>query len=236
MRFILPFLLLISLSGSGQLKSYIIGIKGDTLNRVDMHGKKQGPWWIKMDAVRGERGYEEEGYYVNDLKEGLWKRFSLMGDKMAEEHYRWGNKDGKCRYYTATGGLLREESWKAVNPDNPYDTVDVYDLHDPTKVIDRVRVKLEGYSLKHGEWKYYDPFEGVIVKTERYWLDKEVAAAALANVDDDLQPIDVGKSKSKSDTLSKKSVAKPKEVLEYEKKNSGKKSIKVRDGKTGLIP
>jgi hypothetical protein len=31
----------------------------------------------------------------------------------------------------------------------------------------------------------------------------------------------------------KKTANKPKEVLEYEKKNSGKKKIKVRDGNTG---
>jgi hypothetical protein len=238
MRILLLFFLVISINGLGQWKSYIIGIKGDTLNRVDMNGKKQGPWWVRVEALRGERGYEEEGYYVNDRKEGLWKRYSLMGDKLAEENYRWGNKDGKCRYYTATGGLLREESWKAVNPDNPYDTVDVYDLQDPTKVIDRVRVKLDGYSLKHGEWKYYDPYEGVVIKTERYWLDKESNTTATADVDDDLTPIDVSNAKSKSivkaDTLGKKSIPKPAAVLEYEKKKSGKKNIKVRDGRTGL--
>ena len=233
MRFIFLLFLFISVSGFGQWKNYIIGIKGDTLNRVDMNGKKQGPWWVKLESVRGERGYEEEGYYLNDRKEGLWKRFSLMGDKLAEENYRWGNKNGKCTYYAGSGGMLREESWKAVNPDNPYDTVDVYDLNDPTKVIDRVVVKLDGYALKHGEWTFYDPLEGVIIKTERYWLDKPANTLATAGADDDLQPIDV--SNSKSDT-SKKKIAKPQVVMDYEKKNSGKNKIKVRDGKTGYDP
>src|ERR1051325_5289485 len=145
MRFVFLLFLFISVKGNSQWKDYIISVKGDTLNRVDMNGKKQGPWWIKTEAQRGERGFEEEGLYVNGRKEGLWKRYSLMGDKLAEENYRWGNKNGKCTYYDLTGGLLREESWKAVNPDNPYDTVDVYDLHDPSKVVDRVVVKLEGY-------------------------------------------------------------------------------------------
>jgi len=231
MRFILLLFIFISANAFGQWKDYIISVKGDTLNRVDMNGKKQGPWWIKVESLRGERGYEEEGYFIDNRKEGLWKRYSLMGDKIAEENYRWGNKNGKCSYYTFNSGLLREESWKAVNPDNPYDTVDVYDLNDPTKVIDRVRIKLEGYSLKHGEWTFYDPIEGTILKTERYWLDKPAASAnTTAGVDDDLQPIDI--SKSKTDTSAKK-VAKPQAILDYEKKNSGKKKIKVRDGKTG---
>ena len=233
MRFVLLLFLFISVNGFGQWKNYIISVKGDTLNRVDMNGKKQGPWWLKMESVRGESGYEEEGYFLNDRKEGLWKRFSMMGVKLSEENFRWGNKNGKCTYYTGNGGKLREESWKAVNPDNPYDTVDVYDLNDPTKVIDRVMVKLDGYALMHGAWTFYDPLEGVIFKTERYWLDKPVTNPATAGANDDLQPIDI--SKSKTDTTGKK-VAKPQAVLDYEKKNSGKKKIKVRDGKTGYIP
>jgi hypothetical protein len=232
MRFIFVFFLFISISGFSQWKSFIIGVKGDTLNRVDMNGKKQGPWVIHLEELRGEPGYDEQGYYVNGRKEGVWQKFSLVGDKIAEENYHWGNKDGKCRYYTMTGGLLREESWKAVNPDNPYDTVDVYDLHDPSKIVDRVVVKLEGYSLKHGTWNYYDPQEGVITKTERYWLDKPANAAGNGvATDDDLALI--GINKNKSDTSTKKTASKPKEVLDYEKKNSGKKSIKVRDGRTG---
>jgi hypothetical protein len=230
MRFILFFVLLISLSGYSQWKTYIIGIKGDTLNRVDVKGRKQGPWVIHVDELRGEKGYEEEGYFLNDKKEGTWRRYSLDGDKIAEENYRWGNKNGKCSYYTNTGGLLREESWKAVNPDNPVDTVDVYDLHDPTKVVDRVAVRLTGFTLKHGLWTYYDPYEGTITKTERYWLDK---LSTGNEGDDELKPIDVTDSKSKSDTTGKRTMTKPQAVLDYEKKNAGKKKIKVREGRTG---
>jgi hypothetical protein len=234
MRFILFFILLISISGYSQWKTYTISIKGDTLNRVDMKGRKQGPWVIHVDDLRGERGYEEEGYFENDKKEGIWKRYSLDGgDKIAEENYRWGNKNGKCSYYTNTGGLLREESWRAVNPDKPVDTVEVYDLHDPTKVVDRVAVRLTGFTLKHGLWTYYDPSEGTITKTERYWLDK---LSTGNESDDELKPLDVSDPKSKSDTTGKKTVTKPQAVLDYEKKNAGKKKVRTRDGQTGYIP
>lgn len=229
MRFIVMLLLLISINGFSQWKTYIISVKGDTLNRVDMKGRKQGPWSIHVDDLRGERGYEEEGYFENDKKEGTWKRYSLQGDKIAEENYRWGNKNGKCIYYTNTGVLLREESWRAVNPNNPIDTVDVYDLHDPTKVVDRVAVRLTGFTLKHGVWTYYDPYRGTIESTERYWLDK----LATNGEDDELRPIDVTDSKAKSDTATKKTVPKPQAVIDYEKKNAGKKKVKTRDGQTG---
>ena len=228
MRYILLLFLLISVNGFSQWKSYTIGVKGDTLNILDKNGKKQGRWVNKYEQLRGEPGFEEQGVYINDKKEGQWQIFSLMGDLQAIENFRWGNKNGRSLYFTPFGQPMREESWKAVNPDNPYDTVDVYDVVDPTKVIDRVVVKLDGHTLKHGTWKYYDPEYGSIVKTEQYHLDK------LKTPFDDLAPIDISdNAKAKSDSTGKKPLAKPQAILDYEKKNAGKKKIKVRDGKTG---
>jgi antitoxin component YwqK of YwqJK toxin-antitoxin module len=233
MRFIIIFFLLISINGFGQWKDYILSVKGDTLNRVDMKGMKQGPWAIHVDELRGERGYEEEGYFENDLKTGTWKRYSLEGVKIAEENYRWGKLDGKQQYFTYNGGLIRVENWRMMDPANQYDTVPVYDLKDPTKEIDRVVVKNDGLAMKHGKWIYYDPQWGTVLNTENYFMNK-LQADYGTMLDDDIRPI--GISIAKSDTSSKKTVVKPKEVLEYEKKNSNKKKIKVRDGSTGYKP
>src|SRR5678815_5670432 len=70
--------------------------------------------------------------------------------------------------------MLREESWKAVDPEKPYDTVDVPDLH--SDVVYRRLVKLEGTTYKHGTWNYYNPQTGIITKTEDYVLDKLVTS------------------------------------------------------------
>ena len=233
MRSIFFFMILISLNSFGQWKTYILSVKGDTLNRVDLKGKKQGPWAIHVDELRGEKGYEEEGYFENDVKDGLWKRYSLEGIKIAEENYRWGKLHGRQKYFTYNGGLVREESWRAMDPANPFDTVDVSAVDDPTKIIRRVVVKNEGVSIRHGEWNYYDPVEGVIVKTENYQLNKLVNNQGEA-LDDELKPLGVGSnSKAASDTTGKKALSKPQAVLEYEKKNSGKKKVRTRDGRTG---
>jgi hypothetical protein len=64
-----------------------------------MKGQKQGPWVVHIDDLRGERGYEEEGIFWNDKKEGTWRRFSLEGDLIAIENYRYGYKDGKNTYF-----------------------------------------------------------------------------------------------------------------------------------------
>ncbi|MES1224002.1 MAG: hypothetical protein ABUT20_51380 [Bacteroidota bacterium] len=228
MRLLIVIIILVPITGFSQWKNYIIGVKGDTLNRVDLNGKKQGPWVSHFEELRGEPGFEEEGYYKNDKKDGVWRKYSLQGDLTAMENYRWGNKDGKNVYFTSTSQLLREESWKAVNPDNPYDTVEVYDLNDPTKIIDHRVIKLEGYSLKHGVWTYYDPFSGKIDKSERWYLDKPAAEGA----EGELAPIDVAdNTKAKSDSARK--YPKPQAILDFEKKKTKKKN-KVRDGSTGF--
>ena len=235
MRFIPVFLLLISVSGFSQpWKSYIISVKGDTLNCVDMKGRKQGPWVLHAEALRGEPGYDEQGYFLNDKKDGLWIRFSLMGDKIAEENYRWGSLDGKARYYTQAGILEREESWRAVDPQKTMDTVAVYDLKDPTKLVDWVVVKVEGKTNRHGTWTYYDPMWGRVEKTERYFLNKlQTGDEGTVGDDGEIRPIDVSTGKAATDSAGKKIVTKPQAILDYEKKNSGKKKVKTRDGRTG---
>jgi hypothetical protein len=233
MRFIPILFIIISMNSYGQWKSFMIGPKGDTLNRIDLKMKKQGPWVLHFDNVRGERGYEEEGYFENDKREGTWRKFSLQGDVLSIENYRWGNKNGKSQYFNNMGDLVREESWKAVNPDNPYDTVAIYDIKDPNKIVGTTVVKLEGFSLKHGTWRFYDPGTGSIVKTEKWFLDKP--ATGDSKNDDDLRPIDVSANdNTTSDSTTKKPTAKPQAVLDYEKKNSHKKKIKVREGRTVL--
>jgi len=233
MRLIVALFLLISINGFGQWKSFILNSNRDTLNRVDMKGKKQGPWSVHVDDLRGERGYEEEGYYDNDLKEGTWKKYSLEGVKIAEENYRWGKLNGKQQYFTYNGGLMRVESWRAIDPANAYDTVVIYDLKDPNKVTGKVVVKNDGVALKHGKWIYYDPREGSVEATENYVMNKLQTDGGDMIGDDDIRPIDVSTSRAKSDTAAKK-ITKPQVVLDYEKKNAGKKKVKTRDGATGL--
>ena len=77
-RLIFLGLVLISCKGFSQAGSFIIGVKGDTLNKVDAKNQKQGKWVIRLDEVRGEPGYEEEGEFKNGRKEGTWRIYSLQ--------------------------------------------------------------------------------------------------------------------------------------------------------------
>jgi antitoxin component YwqK of YwqJK toxin-antitoxin module len=209
-------LLCSSFAGFSQWKDYkLINDNKDTINRIDQHDKKQGEWVVRYENLRGEPGYEEEGVFLNGRKEGEWRLFSLMGDLIGIEHYRWGNKDGVAQYFNTQGDLRVEQSWKALNPDKAYDTIQVEDV-DKLNSFHEVIIKNEGASLKHGVWKFYDPTSGAITKTENYVLgkletDNNATAAA--------------------EPAAPKKVAKPKEVMDFEKKSKGKK-IRYQDGST----
>jgi antitoxin component YwqK of YwqJK toxin-antitoxin module len=213
MRPLLIVLLLAAHSGFAQWKDFkLINDGKDTINRIDQEGHKQFEWVIHHEPLRGEPGYEEEGEFLNDRKEGEWRLFSLMGDLVGIEHYRWGNKDGNAQYFSNLGDLRMEQNWKALNPDKVYDTIMVEDV-DKLETFHEVIVKNEGASLKHGLWKYYD-VNGALMKTENYVLGKLEKGSTVASTD---KP---------------KVVEKPKEVLDFEKKHSGKKKIRYQDGTT----
>jgi hypothetical protein len=213
--------ILICTMASAQYKTFELSKNGDTLNAVDKNDMKQGKWINSMPELRGEPGYEEEGLYKNNEKTGLWRKYNLNGDLIAIENYRFGGKDGTQEYYSFLGNLERREQWRGYNPDAPYDTVAVYGEGN-NEIIDYKIVKAQQYSVRHGEWEYFDG-GGRIVKTENYdrgqlLKDPEPATAAAAS------PATKPKSKEKT-----------KEILEYEKKYSKKKRAQMeRDGKTSL--
>jgi hypothetical protein len=193
---------------------YKLTPRGDTINRMDKNKKKQGPWVIRLEEVRGEPGYEEEGYFQNDKKEGPWRRYSLMGDLLARENYKGGFRDGKQQYYTKLGDLIRDESWKSVDPAHPYDTIMVPDLDQPDRMIEKI-IKHEAAEVKNGLWTYYDPNTGGVVKTERFIFGQAEKAVQ--------KPAQIKSSTSK-DSIAKSAPAKviPKEVQQFDKKKKGK--------------
>jgi antitoxin component YwqK of YwqJK toxin-antitoxin module len=216
MKYCLIVLLFSSLSTMAQWKDYkLINDGKDTINRIDQHGVKQGEWVVHVESLRGEPGFEEEGVFENNRKEGEWRVFNLMGDLIGIEHYRWGNKDGIAQYFDINGALRMEQAWKALNPDKAYDTIMVEDV-DKLDSYHEVVVKNEGASLKHGTWKYYDAASGTVVRTENYMLGK----------------LEQDNSSAVVDPSEKKSVPKPKEVMDFEKKAKGKKKIRYQDGST----
>jgi hypothetical protein len=200
-------------SGFTQYQTYIIGSKGDTLNAITKDGKKTGKWFIEMPELRGEPGYVEEGIFKDGQKDGYWRMYSANGDLLGIERYKLGGKDGLQQYYNYLGYLEREENWRAYNPDAPYDTIPIYGIGS-NEILEFRLVKAETYSVRHGEWRYYEPGTGRVVKIENWNRNKLEEPENKQVAAPDNKP---------------KKYEKPKEVIDWEKKNRGKKGA-VRDG------
>ena len=211
-------LILFTQNSFAQYKEFKINAEGDTINVVTKDALKQGKWLIKMPELRGEPGYEEEGIFVKVKKEGLWRRFTLEGDLLATENFKKGGKHGIQQYFTFLGDPIREESWKGYDPDSPFDTIAVYGTGSNEIVEFRI-VKAEQYSVKQGDWKYYEPETGNVIKTEKWERNN------LINPGNTIAAV--------TTNLEKKKIEKTPEMLEWEKKNRGKKGA-IRDGKTGM--
>jgi len=204
----------------GRYKEYQISANGDTINAVLQDGTKTGKWVIHVDELRGEPGYEEEGMFKKGLKDGFWRKYNLQGDIIALEHYVYGTKDGLQQYFTYLGDLIREENWKGYNPDAPYDTVAIYGM-DNNEIIDYKLVKAEPYAVKNGEWRYYEPGSGRLLRVEQWDHNNLVKPNSPKK-----EPVVASDGK-------KKEVEKTPEMLEWEKKNRKKKHA-LRDGRTGM--
>ncbi|HTB51255.1 MAG TPA: hypothetical protein VK718_00660 [Ferruginibacter sp.] len=211
-------LVLFSLGGKAQYKSFKISPNGDTLNIVDKKGLKQGKWVNTVAPLRGEPGYDEEGEYKNDKKTGVWRLYTTTGDLVGVENYLFGGKDGLQQYYSPVGGLLREENWRGYNPDAPFDTVAVYGSGN-SEITGYKIVRAEQYSVKDGDWKYYNVETGEVETVEHYDRGRLLKDDNNGGGDGTVEA---------ADTTTKK-VAKPAAILQYEK---GKRK-KEREGNTG---
>ena len=212
--------------GWSQCASFKLSDRGDTLNCIDQKGQKQGNWLVTVPELRGQPGHEEEGRFVDDKKEGIWRSYNPQGDLLAVENYKWGLLNGKSQYYSVLG-LEREEGWWAIDPTKKYDTVDVPDLYEDGKYTKAV-VKNEYRSMRHGKWTWYDPQTGYVQRTEDFIRDSAVNPLGMFGVKTREKP-------QRADSiLAGKKPVKPSIVEAWEKKNAGKKKVVVRDGAAGF--
>jgi len=216
--FLMFMLFAFATESHAQYKSYKLNAKRDTINIIDKNGLKQGRWVNSVAELRGEPGYEEEGMFKNGEKNGFWRKYNMGGDLLAVENYKLGGKDGTQQYFSFIGELIREETWKGYNPDAPYDTIPVYGTGS-NEILEYKIVKAVPYSVKNGPWRYYS--SGMITKTEEWERNNLVLPYEKTNV----AAVDP-KAKPKK-------VEKTAAMLEWEKKNKGKKKV-LRDGSTGL--
>ena len=213
------FIVLMSFTfvSNAQYKSFKLNANGDTINAINNAGQKVGKCVIEVPELRGEPGYVEEGIYKKGEKDGYWRRYNTMGDLIALESYLMGGKFGTQQYFNYLGDIEHEENWRAYNPDAPYDTIAIYGDGNG-EIVDYKIVKAVPYSVKDGEWRYYEPGTGRVIRTETW--DRNVLVNPNAP-----------KTASVPTPPKNDKIEKTPEMLQWEKKNKGKKGV-MRDGRT----
>jgi antitoxin component YwqK of YwqJK toxin-antitoxin module len=89
--------------------------QGQQFNATDAKGLKQGTWIIQgsmlKDPSYGANVKVEEGAYLNDEKEGLWKRYYPNGAVRSEIYYQVGKPEGPYKLYYANGKVEETGRW-----------------------------------------------------------------------------------------------------------------------------
>ncbi|MBU0765295.1 MAG: toxin-antitoxin system YwqK family antitoxin [Bacteroidetes bacterium] len=81
----------------------------DTINRVDENNMKQG-YWVKFDDTKTK--VVEEGRFIDDKKEGIWKNYYPNTNLKSEITYVHGKPNGYARFYYENGSISEEGIWK----------------------------------------------------------------------------------------------------------------------------
>lgn len=159
-RLINLFLCLIALYTSAQRKactSYDIYL-GDTVNMVENNSTKQGRWVLLGKDKKGKR-YKfyknnqivEDGNYVNDKKNGVWKTYHSTGKVENEIRYVNDEPNGRAKFYSEDGKLLVEGIMKGKDFIGDY------------TIYDQVGNKFRKHSSRLNECAYLD-FSGSVEK------------------------------------------------------------------------
>lgn len=92
-------------------------IEGDTCNRIDFGGKKQGKWIIlgkhKPGTCYQPTQHVEEGKYVDNRKTGIWSEFYCNSNMKNKLTFVNGRPDGYAIMYHENGKISEEGNWKS---------------------------------------------------------------------------------------------------------------------------
>lgn len=88
----------------------------DTINFIDILGKKQGRWIIwgktKPNTCYQPNSKVEEGKYADNKKLGIWKEYFCNGIVKSKITFQNGRPDGYAIMYYENGKIAEEGTWK----------------------------------------------------------------------------------------------------------------------------
>lgn len=126
----------------------------ENINEVDDNGLRQGMWVIKGNMTTA-LGYDsnakvEEGSYLDNRKEGLWKKYWPQGVLKSEITYALGKPNGQYSVYYKNGQLEETGNW--VKSKNTGDFRRFYENGNPQQEF-----TFADNGKRNGVQKYYHP-------------------------------------------------------------------------------
>ena len=117
MKKLLLIFLSISLITTAQSQSSELDANGkDTINKIDIAGKKQGKWVLKGKHKPGTcytvDQKIEEGKYADNRKTGSWIEYFCNGNMKNKLTFMNGRPDGYAIMYHENGKISEEGNWK----------------------------------------------------------------------------------------------------------------------------
>jgi len=110
-------IIVFSIFAAGVAQSYELLQNGDTINKIDTEGKKQGKWIIfgrhKPGTCYQPEQKVEEGMYIDNKKNGLWIEYYCNGNLKGKIQYVNGRPDGYCIIYHENGKIMEEGQWSS---------------------------------------------------------------------------------------------------------------------------
>ncbi|MFO0358270.1 MAG: toxin-antitoxin system YwqK family antitoxin [Sphingobacteriaceae bacterium] len=115
MKKLLYKFLLVSFISSAQSQTYEI-VGKDTLNLIDVAGKKQGKWIVRGKHKPGTcyqpEQKVEEGKYADNRKTGMWIEYYCNSNMKNKLTFVNGRPDGYAIMYHENGKISEEGNWK----------------------------------------------------------------------------------------------------------------------------
>jgi antitoxin component YwqK of YwqJK toxin-antitoxin module len=90
--------------------------KGDTINKIDIDGRKQGKWILmgkhKPGTCYAPEAKIEEGKYQDNRKKDIWIEYFCNGNMKNKLTFNNGKPDGYAIMYHENGKISEEGNWK----------------------------------------------------------------------------------------------------------------------------
>ncbi len=103
------FMFLLITTGSAQWRSYKI-YRGDTINRIDLQGRKQGLWLYFNDTYKN--GIIQQGFYKDGKKQGEWIVYYKNGNIKSKSFYKDNHIFGPVTTYYKDGTIREQGRWE----------------------------------------------------------------------------------------------------------------------------